>query len=157
MLLIFGFLVMLFMFFFIGKLSGMLLAFIDVPSVMLIVIPLIFFLFVSRNGNIIAGYFKSSFKKAHVYTRGELMSISAAMKNTVKFTLAVGVFGFIAGLIACLGYLGTPERLGPNLAISLCTLIYSIAASFFVFFPTQAWAETKINIELSKNTPNGMV
>jgi len=155
MFVIFGFFVMVFMFFFVGKLSGMLLAFIDVPSVILIIIPLIFFLFVSKNGNIIGSYFKSSFKKAYVYTKDELESISVAMKNTIKFTLAVGVFGFITGLIACLGYLGTPERIGPNLAISLCTLIYSIAISFFVFFPTQAWAETKINTVLNKNTPTG--
>jgi flagellar motor component MotA len=50
----------------------------------------------------------------------------------------------MAGLIAALAHLGSPDNLGPNLAISLMTLMYSIVISFFVFFPTQAWAENKI-------------
>jgi flagellar motor component MotA len=37
------------------------------------------------------------------------------------------------------------EMLGPNLAVSLIMLIYAIAISFFVFFPTQAWVENQYN------------
>jgi len=145
MLIIFGFFVLLLMFFFIGELSGMLLALVDLPSAVLILIPLIFYLSVSKSGSIIGKYFKSSFTKAYVYTKDELESISAAMKNAIKFTLAMGGFCFIASVIASLGYLGTPEQFGSNLAVSLCTVLYSTAISFFVFFPTQAWAENKMN------------
>jgi flagellar motor component MotA len=145
MLIIFGFFVMIFMFFFIGKLSDMAQVFINLPSVALIVIPFCFYLIASKSGKITGKYIKFSFAKAHAWTANELDSICAAMKNTIKFILAMGIFCFIAGLIVCLGYLGTPERFGPNLAVSLCTLVYSIAISFFVFFPVQAWTENKIN------------
>jgi flagellar motor component MotA len=156
MLLIFGFLFMVFILAAVGILSQMPTFFIDMPSILLIVIPLIFFLLASKSGNIIGRYIVTSFKKGHVYTKAELESLSAAVKNTIKFILAVGGFGFLAGLIACLADVRALERIGPNLAVSLITLTYSITVSFFVFFPLQAWAENKINsaVEL-KNTANG--
>ena len=86
-----------------------------------------------------------SFKKEHKYTRAELNGLSIAVKNTIKFVLAIGGFGFLFGLIASLAHIGTFERFGPNLAISLITLAYSITVSFFIFFPLQAWAENKAN------------
>jgi len=75
-----------------------------------------------------------------------LEGISVAIKNTIKFIFATGGFNCIAFAIISIGYIGAPEKLGPNLAISLTTLTYSIAICSFVFFPTQAWAENKINI-----------
>jgi flagellar motor component MotA len=104
-----------------------------------------FSFFASKSGNIIGRYIVTSFKKGHVYIRAELESLSVSVKNTIKFILAVGGFGGLAGVIASLFYLGTPEKLGPNLAVSLITLTYSITISYFVFFPLQAWAENKIN------------
>ena len=145
MLIIFGFFVMLLMFFLVGRISGMLWVFVNLPSIILITIPMIYFLIVSKNGNIIGKYLKSSFKKADEYTKNELDCLSAVMKNTIKFTLTIGFFYFIAGLIASIGYIGLPARLGPSLAISLCTLVYSVAISGFVFFPVQAWAENRKN------------
>lgn len=71
-----------------------------------------------------------------------------AMKNTIKFTLATGGFGFVAGLMACLVHMQTPGQFAVNLSVSLITLIYSIAIGFFVFFPTKAWAENKIKPDM---------
>jgi len=86
-----------------------------------------------------------SFKKDHAYTRAELEGLSVSVKNTIKFILAVGGFGVLYSLTASFVNLGSPERFGPNFALSLITLTYSIMISFFVFFPLQAWAENKIN------------
>jgi flagellar motor component MotA len=108
-------------------------------------VSLFFFLLISKSGNIIGRYIVMSFKKDHTYTKAELEGLSVSVKNTIKFILAVGGFGFLSGLTACLANLGSPERLGPNLAVSLISLTYSIIISFFVFFPLQAWAENKIN------------
>jgi len=145
MLLIFGTLFMIFIFVAVGILSQMLAFFIDLPSILLIIIPLLFFLITSKSGNNIGKYVALSFKKNHTYSRAELEGIAISVKNTIRFILAVGGFGFLFGLIASLAHLGSLERFGPNLAISLMTLTYSITISFFVFFPLQAWAENKIN------------
>ncbi|MDR0463547.1 MAG: hypothetical protein LBG94_00360, partial [Treponema sp.] len=106
---------------------------------------LVYFLFVSKSGKIIGKYISTSFKKNNTYTKTELEQLSSAIKNTIKFILAAGGFCFIACMVISLGYLGSPEQLGPNLANSLLSFTYAIAIGFFVFFPVQAWAENKIN------------
>jgi flagellar motor component MotA len=118
--------------------------FIDLPSALLIFICLFFFFSTSKSGSIIGRYIKSSFKKNYNYTRTELVSLSAAIKNTIKFTLATGVFGFFTGAIGALS-VATKEELGPNVAVSLITVFYAIIVSYIIFFPVQAWAENKLN------------
>jgi len=145
MLLIIGFLFMVFILAVVGTLSGLLMMFIDLPSILLILVPLIFFFFASKSGNILGMYIKTSFKKDYSYTGSELAALSGTIKNTIKFILAVGGFGFVSGLLACLVNLDNKEMLGPSLAISLLTFLYAIAVSIFIFLPTQAWAENKIN------------
>ena len=117
----------------------------DFPSVLLTLVFLFFFLFISKSGSIIGRYIKSSFKKNYVYTRTELVSLSTAVKNIIKFSLATGGFGFLIGVVAALMYLGTPEYLGPNIAVSLMTVFYSIIVSYIIFFPVKAWADNKLN------------
>ena len=145
MLLIIGFLFMVFILVIVGALSGAVVIFIDLPSALLILVPLLFFFFTSKSGKILGKYIKTSFKKEYIYTGTELEAFSVAVKNTIKFTLAVGGFGFMTGLIVTLAHLGMPDELTPNLAVSLIVLTYSIAISCFVFFPVQAWAENKLN------------
>ena len=120
-------------------------SFIDMPSALLTLVFLFFFFLTSKSGSIISRYIRSSFKKNYNYTRTELVSLSTAVKNTIKFTLAAGGFGFLAGLIAVLASLQNKEMLGPNLAISLLTVFYAIIVSYIIFFPVQAWAENKLN------------
>ena len=145
MLLIIGFLFMLFICFVTGMLSGAGYMLIDMPSAFIVVVPLIFFLIASKSGSAIGRYFKTSFTKEHTYTGSELAGLSAAIKNTIKFIISTGGVGFLFGLIAILMNLMNREMLGPNIAVSLFTVLYSVSISFFVFFPTQAWAENKLN------------
>jgi flagellar motor component MotA len=144
MLLIFGFVFMVFLYAGVGILSGMPTFFIDLPSFLLIFIPLVFFLIATKSGSIFSKYIAVSFKREYKYTKTELERFSKSSKNVIKFILALGGFGFLSGLIASLAHLGSLDRLGPNFAISLITLTYSITISFFVFFPLQAWSENKI-------------
>jgi flagellar motor component MotA len=146
MLLIFGFLFMVSVFAVVGIVSQFFHTLLNLPSTLLILVPLIFFLFISKSGNVIGRYFVTSFKKDYAHTREELERLSVSIKNTVKFILATGGFNCITFAIISIGHIGNPERLGPNLAICLTSLIYAIGISYFVFFPTQAWAENKINI-----------
>ena len=144
MLLIIGFLFMILVLAIVGILSGVATVFIDLPSLSLILVSLLFFCLVSKSGKTIGNYIKTSFRKEHIYTVTKLTALSTALKNAIKFILALGGFGFMIGVIASLAYLGSPERLGPNLAVSLLTLTYSIMITCFVFLPVQAWADNKI-------------
>jgi flagellar motor component MotA len=117
----------------------------DFPSVLLTLVFLFFFFLTSKSGSIIGRYIRSSFKKNYAYTRTELVSLSTAIKNTIKITLAAGGFGFLFGAIGALMFLGNPEQLGPLAALSLYTVLYAIIVSYVIFFPVQAWAENKIN------------
>lgn len=69
MLIIAGILFMLFMFAIVDGLSGMLAYLVDLPSMLLILVPLLFFLCASKNGGIIAKYVKSSFRKDCQYSK----------------------------------------------------------------------------------------
>jgi len=144
MLLIIGFLFMILILAVVGILSGVTTVFIDLPSALLVLVPLLFFFFTSKSGIILGRYIKTSFKKEYTYIGTELETLSVAVKHAIKFTLALGGFGFMAGVIASLAYLGSLDRLGPNLAVSLLTLTYSIMLICFVFIPVQAWADIKI-------------
>ena len=136
---------MFFIFVSVGMLSGVLpVQIIDLPSALIVIVPLIFFLISSRSGSVIGRYIKTSFTREYTYTESELDGLSTAIRNTIRFILGTCGVGFVLGIIACLINLENKEYLGPNLAVSLITVLYSIAICFFIFFPTQAWAENKL-------------
>ena len=146
MLLILGFLFMVIIYAAIGTVAGFLGVLLDPWAFLLVVLPLTFFLFVTRSGKIIGKYIAASFKKEFSYTKTELEELVSATGNTIKFIIAAGIFSFITFAVVSLGHIGTPERLGPSIAISLTSLTYSIGISFFVFFPVQAWAKNKMYV-----------
>ena len=146
MLLIIGFLFMVLIASGVSALVGMgFLWFFDLPSILLILVPLLFFLFVTKSGKILNRYMKTSFRKDHAYTENELISLRSAIKQIGKLVISIGGFGFVAGVLGSLINLENRSALGPNLAVSLLTLLYAIALSVFVFLPVEAWAENKIN------------
>ena len=147
MILIIGFLFMVLIFAGLSAITGMGPGIIDFPSALLVIIPLVFFFLVTKSGKNIGRYLKSSFRKDHTYTITELKAVCAAADNSVKFIYGIGAFGFLFGIVGALMYLENKEALGPNLAISLITLLYAIGVSAFMFLPLKFWAENKL-IEL---------
>jgi len=148
MLLLIGFLFLGFIY--IGIISLMIgmfpaVAFFNLPALSLFIVTLSFFLIVSKSGKILGKYIKSSFKKEYTYSLTELENLCTAVKNTIKFNIAAGLAGFLTFIVTALYFLDSPYRLGPNLAMGLSSVIYAVTISYFVFFPTQAWAENKIN------------
>ena len=136
---------LLFIFAGVGILSGMaLVQIIDLPSALIVIISLIFFLILSKNGSVIGRYIKTSFVKAHTYTESELAGLSAAIRNTIRFILGSSGVYFLFGIISMMMNLMDAQMLGPNLGVALFTILYSVSISFFVFFPTQAWAENRL-------------
>ena len=143
MLLITGFLFMVFIFVGMGLLMGIGMMMVDFPSALFILISLVFFFLTSKSGKTIGSYFSASFKKDYIYNKNELAALGAAAKYAVKFVTAIGAFGFLFGITGALMYLENPQMLGPNLAVSLITLLYAVATGVFIFLPLQTWAEIK--------------
>ena len=146
MFLIFGFLFMVFAYAVIGLVAGFISVLINPWSLLFIIVSMLFFLLISRSGNVIGQYIIKSFKKPQKYTLTELEGLSISLKNTIKFIIFSGLFCFITFAIISLGHIGAPEMLGPSIAICLTSLTYSIGICCFIFFPTLAWVENKINI-----------
>ena len=146
MFLIFGFLFAVFAYTIIGLMAGFVTVLLNSWSLLFICVSLIFFLIVSGSGSVIGQYVIKSFKKVQKYTLVELEGLSIAVKNTIKYTIFSGIFCSVIFVVISLGHIGTPERLGPSIAISLTSITYSIAICCFVFLPTLAWAENKKNI-----------
>ena len=143
MILLIGLLFLVLFTFLIAAASGMVYMLLDIPSFMIILVPLIFFLVITKSGKTITNYIKSSFKKNYEYSIAELESISMAAKHSAKITLATGFFGFIIGIIGMLMRLDDPQTIGPMLAVGLLTMLYSIGVGFFVMFPLYVWAENR--------------
>ena len=153
MILLIGFLFMVFIY--VGVISMLVgifpaAVFLNLSSLLLLIVTLTFYLIVSKSGSIIGRYFKSSFKKEYNYSKIELENLGTAIKNIIKFNIAVGIAAFVIFIIAALYFLDSPEHFGPNLANCLISVVYAITVSYFIFFPVQAWAENKIN-ELNGN------
>jgi hypothetical protein len=96
MLLIIGFLFMVLILAVFGIFSGVTTVFLDLPSILLVLVSLLFFFFTSKSGKILGKYIKTSFKKEYTYIGTELETLSVAIKHVIKFTLALGGFGFMA-------------------------------------------------------------
>ncbi|MCL2809085.1 MAG: hypothetical protein FWD24_03335, partial [Treponema sp.] len=69
----------------VGMISGFLFTILDLWSFLLILVPLFFFLVVTKSGSILCRYIKTSFIKNYTYTINELEGLSKAIKNTIKF------------------------------------------------------------------------
>jgi len=130
-----------------GIVGGHLIVFIDLGSLLLLVVPILFYFFISKSGKIILEYVKASFKRHHAYEKAELENISAAMKSTVKATLATGFLIFLIGLISDFASAPSAEIIFISLAMNLIAPLYAIGISLFMFFPTQIWAENRLNTQ----------
>lgn len=123
---------------------------VDIESLLIIAVPLLLFLAITKSGKTICRYIKSSFIKDYDFSKFELVSIKIAAKNGSIFTLAVGLLGFFWGLNSILSHLYFDESgwLGvmmSSIQMNFLVIIYSIAIVAFVLFPLKTWADNKAN------------
>lgn len=147
MIMLLGFLFMILTLCLSGVGMPTLLDFIDMVSLTLIVVPLIFFMAVTKTHRSVIHYFKCSFKKNYNFSGYELECLSRDLGAVIRYILALGVFGFITGLICLLASLSDPSVIGPSLAVSLISELYSVMIAFFIFYPVKIWAECKLRAE----------
>ena len=118
--------------------------FLDLPSLILILIILI-------PGLLIMGEWKDFVKSFSVGIKDfrllELKNIIEAVDAAQKLTIFGALFAIIMSAILLLGHLSNPETIGPNLAVCFLAGFYAVIIEFFLL-PLRLNAERKMNEEM---------
>lgn len=118
--------------------------FLDLPSLLLILLILI-------PGLMIMGEWKDFIKSFSVgikeYKLLELKNIIEAVSAAQKLTVFAALFAIIISGVMLLGNLGSPETIGPNLAVCFLSGFYAVIIEFFLL-PLRLNAERKMNEEM---------
>lgn len=116
------------------------MAFVDCPSLMLVVGGTIAVLMVAcdlddwRNARrVVIGPRKA-------LDRDGYRSAALFFGQASRAAIALGVIGHLLGLIIMLGQLDDPNALGPGMAVSLISALYGLGLSEFFFVPMQTTA-----------------
>ncbi|MBQ7587566.1 MAG: hypothetical protein IJT37_06015 [Lachnospiraceae bacterium] len=118
--------------------------FLDLPSLLCIILILI-------PGLIIMGEWKDFIKSFSVgikqYSLLELKNIIGAVYAAQKLTVYGALFAIIISGILLLGRLDTPSTIGPDLAVCFLSGFYAVIIEFFLM-PLKLNAERKMNEEM---------
>ncbi len=117
--------------------SGTSSAFIDYPSVLIILLMTLPIVIGSGLFQDLKRSFKVAMSKKNVFTRIELEKSLIAVDLTMKMIALSGGIGTLIGLIAILRYLSDLSTLGPNLSVAMLTLFYALFG-IGIFMPIKA-------------------
>lgn len=110
----------------IAMISGAPLAFVDLPS-LLVVLALTLSIMIASG--LLADFFKG-FKlmgqKVNPFSAIELKRIRQANRLAICALLISGAVGFVVGVIAMLSSLSDAAALGPNIAMAMLTMLYAL-------------------------------
>jgi flagellar motor component MotA len=112
-------------------------AFIDLPSLMIILVFSISMLMASGLLPDLMRGFKLMGKKVNTYSSLELKKTEIAAGLMIKLLLLSGLLGSLIGSIAMLAGLSDISLLGKNLAVALLTLLYALLL-VFILLPVRA-------------------
>lgn len=131
-------------------------SFIDLPSlliILLICIPLLISSGLFKDFN---NAFRIALNKKAEYSLIEIKRAIEAVSLTIKTLLCAGIFLFTASLLQILKILSDPVELGPTIAVSLLTLIYTLIFALMLL-PIKSILNIRIiefMPELTENTEN---
>lgn len=118
--------------------------FIDLPSIILIIIVLI-------PGLLIMGAWKDFLKSFSVgmkpYSLLELKNIIGAVDAAQKITVFAALFAIIISGVLVLGNIADLSSIGPNLAVCFLAGLYAVIIEFFLL-PLRLNAEREMNKEM---------
>ena len=118
--------------------------FLDIPSLIIILLILI-------PGLIIMGEWKDFLKAFSVgikeYRLLELKNIIEAVAAAQKLTVYAALFAIIISGVLLMGNLSDPETIGPNLAVCFLAGLYAVVIEF-ILLPLRLNAERRMNEEM---------
>ncbi len=118
-------------------LSGSIASFIDLPS---IVITLAFSIPMLMASGLLPDFvrgFKIMGQKFNTWSLFELKKTEIAIQLMIKLLLFSGLFGCVIGIVSILSNLSDISKLGPNLAVTILTFLYSVLF-VFILLPVKA-------------------
>ena len=124
--------------------TSAILWFLDIPSLIIILLILI-------PGLIIMGEWKDFLKAFSVgikeYRLLELKNIIEAVAAAQKLTVYAALFAIIISGVLLMGNLSSPETIGPNLAVCFLAGLYAVVIEF-ILLPLRLNAERRMNEEM---------
>ena len=116
--------------------------YLDFPSFILVVgIPFFILVSVGMPRDFFMGFLICYGKKEYTYE--EICGAWIAMKLVLNSILLAGAFTSMVGLVAIIGIVEEPEKLGPSLAVAMLTVFYSICFEILLT-PTAALLKKKL-------------
>ena len=111
---------------------------IDIPSLIIVLSLLIFFIITSGLSKDFGRGFKILFKGASDYSAEQLKKAYLAQKYAARIIMKAGPIGMIVGLINFLKRFDDPSTIGPNIAVAALTTLYSfILSAIFLYVETR--------------------
>lgn len=110
----------------ISSFSGAPMAFVDFPSIIVILgISLPILLASGLTKDLLRG-FKVMHQRENQFTAIELRRTLSALKMTRHTLILAGGLGTLIGTVGMLSQLSNPSQIGPNMAVALLTVVYAI-------------------------------
>ena len=120
-------------------LSGGIAKFLDPPSLFIVVMPTIGTLLIGFRGS-----FLSSFYAIWGEVDSQVLDSAIAFWRALKrCAIGYGYLGFLIGLVAMLASLDDVGSIGPNMAVSLISVLYGLLLGYLIAEPMMCSLETK--------------
>ena len=118
--------------------------FLDLPSLLLIVVILVLGLLIMKEWKDFLKAFSVGIKS---YSLLELKNIIGAVDAAQKLTIYAALFAIIISGVLLMGRLDDPYTIGPNLAVCFLAGLYAVIIEFLLL-PLRLNAERKMNEEM---------
>tara|TARA_B100000929_G_C15264704_1_gene337977 strand:- start:88 stop:543 length:456 start_codon:yes stop_codon:yes gene_type:complete len=125
---------------FVGMLlSGGIAKFLDLPSLFIVVIPTIGTLLIGFRGSFLSSFY-AIWGEADSIVLDSAIAFWRALK---RCAIGYGCLGFMIGLVAMLASLDDVGSIGPNMAVSLISVLYGLLLGYLIVEPMMCSLETK--------------
>lgn len=116
-------------------LGGPLSLFVNLPSLVIVLVPALIAPFIMQNKQVVAGAFMALFQSTKL--RKSYKGYKEVFKTIDKTAMLMGWFGVVSGAIAIASNV-TPDTfqdvIGPALAVMALTLLYALIIKVFCYF-----------------------
>lgn len=126
---------------FMTSLSSSIILFVDLPSLLVIVVLSFSIMLASGLLSDFFKGFKLMGRTVNIYSAIELKRIKRANKLAIRSILLSGIIGTVTGTMQLLANISDPNAVGPNLAVALITVFYSLVFISLIL-PMQAKVNT---------------
>lgn len=112
---------------------GNLVLLLDVPSLIMILVPAFAFSIAATSGKTTWVSFKTVFSGTPKVPREEAQEVQACLNVFGNVSLLMGIIGMLIGLVLMLSDLSDPNAIGPNMAVACIMTLYGSLLKFICF------------------------